>query len=109
MTRFLLLSCAAASVLALAHGTAHAQYYPPGPPPYRYDEAPPPPPPYPYYERRERVGYRCDAAAATPNGGRGIVCPLRRPRPLGAGCECPPPPPPPGYSYGPPLPGRVVP
>lgn len=108
MIRSLLLLPFATTAL-LAASPAHAQYYRDEPPPlprYRYDEGPPP---GAYYERRERFGYRCDATAATPGGGRSIVCPLRRPRPVDARCECPPPPPPPGYSYGPPLPGRVIP
>lgn len=115
MRSLLLLSFTlATAIVASAATPAHAQYYPDRPPPpppprYRYDEAPPPPPPPYYYDRRPRAGFRCEAVAETPQGGRSIVCPLRRPQPLSTGCECPPPPPPPGFSYGPPLPGRVIP
>ena len=69
-------------LMVLAAGEAAAQSYPP----YGYN-----PPPYGY------------------NGPRRIVCPLRRPRPLGRPCDCPPPPPPQGYAPGPPLEGRVIP
>lgn len=103
-------------LMVLAAGEAAAQYSPPygyNPPPYDYNRPPPsryapddyyaPPPP------RRDVGLRCGARAFTPDGPRRIVCPLRRPRPLGRPCDCPPPPPPPGYAPGPPLEGRVIP
>ena len=86
----------------LAPSGAHAQYYPRDYYGRPYDR------PYGGYDR-PRIGFRCDATAATPGGGRTFICPIRRPRPLGEGCECPPPRPPPGFSYGPPLPGRVIP
>lgn len=106
-------------LLVLAAGEAAAQYSPPygyDPPPYGYNRPPPPPPsryaPDDYYAPpplRRDVGLRCGARAFTPDGPRRIVCPLRRPRPLGRPCDCPPPPPPPGFAPGPPLEGRVIP
>ncbi len=80
---------AVAAALLMFGSVANAQYYGP---------AYPPPP-----------GYRCDARFRTPNRIRRIVCPLIRPKPVSYICHCPPPPPPPGYSYGPPIEGRVIP
>jgi hypothetical protein len=94
------------ALAALATITAaQAQYYPP--PAY---EVPPPGeyPPPPRYRRLPPPGFRCSAWVQSPAGGEAIVCALREPRGLGEPCGCPPPPPPPGYSWGPPLHGRVV-
>ena len=110
--RRLLIAAVAGLGMAIAAGSAQAQYY---------DEDGfdgPPPPPRPVYEPRYRdryagpppgrpVGLNCDALQPGLTGPQPYSCPLPGPRPLGARCFCETPIAP--LSGGDTVAGRVVP